>query len=411
MYSGKRFLITQPMMYGYNGSTMVTVELAEYLQNMGCEVTIYTYVYDYPIKSEVDSKNIKVIIASDNDTLSLNDFDYIWVHSQVLPLSIIDELASELPLKLPKFIFLHMSPFEWIPDERPYIYQMEQKLASQVLIISEEVKSVLEKCFDDDYKPRYRYFRNPAPEAFAVHDTVVTPMLKSVLIVTNHPADELVEAAKKLSRNGINIKMFGELGDEYKSITPDILDNFDVVVTIGKTVQYCLTMGKPVYLYDVYGGCGYLDKNNFSKAMFYNFSGRGFSKKSPDDIATDIVENYNYEYYQSNRDRFIKKFSIANVIDRVLSDDYCLKLKQLSNSYAESVRCCQISARRDFHRGLMNFKQANIIDDITQKLRICEIERDRYKKDANELWSSHSYRIGRKLTKFPSLIKKFFQRH
>lgn len=412
MYSGKRFLITQPMMYGYNGSTMVTVELAEYLQSMGGEVTIYTYVYDYPIKSEVDSENIKVIIANDDDALSLNDFDYIWVHSQVLPLSIVDELTGELSSKLPKFIFLHMSPFEWIPDERPYIYQMEQKLASQVLVISEEVRGVLEKCFDDDYKPRYRYFRNPAPEAFAAHEhNYNSPTLKNVLIVTNHPADELVEATKILSRHSVYVKMFGELGDEYRSITPDVLDDFDVVITIGKTVQYCLTMGKPVYLYDVYGGCGYLNKNNFSKAMFYNFSGRGFSKKSPDDIATDIVKNYNYEYYQLNRDRFIKKFSIANVISRVLSDDYCHEVKRLSNSYAEAVRCCQISARRDFRRGLMNFKQANIIDDITQKLRICEIERDRYKKDANELWSSHSYRIGRKLTKFPSLIKKSFQRH
>ena len=128
------------MIYGYNGSTMVTVELAEYLQSQGGEVTVYTYAYDYPIKSEVDSKNIKVVVASDDDKLSLSDFDYLWVHSQVLPLSIVDDLADKLPQKMPKFIFLHMSPFEWIPDERPYIYQMEQKLASQVLVISEEVR-------------------------------------------------------------------------------------------------------------------------------------------------------------------------------------------------------------------------------------------------------------------------------
>lgn len=417
-YANKRFLITQPMIYGYNGSTMVTVELAEYLQSQGGEVTVYTYAYYYPIKSEVDSKNIKVVVASDDDKLSLSDFDYIWVHSQVLPLSIVDDLADKLPQKMPKFIFLHMLPFEWIPDERPYIYQMEQKLASQVLVISEEVRDVLEKCFDDNYRPRYEYFRNPAPESFASYKHSYNRGLKNVLIVTNHPAGELMEAAKILNRNGVNVKTFGELGDEYKSITPNILDDFDVVVTIGKTVQYCLTMGKPVYIYDVHGGCGYLNENNFSTAMHYNFSGRGFAKKSPDDIAAEIMKKYDYRYYKSNRNKFIKQFSIANVADRIFSDDYCLEVKRLSNSYAESIRCCQISARRDFCKGLANYKQANTInditknlDDVTRKLHSCEAERDKYKKEASELWNSHSYQIGRKLTKLPSLVKKRFRGH
>ena len=82
-YANKRFLITQPMIYGYNVSTMVTVELAEYLQSQGGEVTVYAYAYDYPIKSEVDSKNIKVVVASDDDKLSLSDFDYMGSFTSV----------------------------------------------------------------------------------------------------------------------------------------------------------------------------------------------------------------------------------------------------------------------------------------------------------------------------------------
>lgn len=110
------------MIYGYNGSTMVTVELARYLTDEGADVTIYAYAYDYPIKAELDNiDSFKVVVASDDESLSLNDFDYIWIHSQVLPVSIVDEMTHELPRHMPKFIFLHMSPFDWIPDERPYI--------------------------------------------------------------------------------------------------------------------------------------------------------------------------------------------------------------------------------------------------------------------------------------------------
>lgn len=35
MYRGKRFLITQPILYNFCGSTMVTIELARYLASEG----------------------------------------------------------------------------------------------------------------------------------------------------------------------------------------------------------------------------------------------------------------------------------------------------------------------------------------------------------------------------------------
>lgn len=262
MYSGKQFLITQPMIYGYNGSTMVTVELARYLTDEGADVTIYTYTYDYPIKAELDNiDSFKVVVAGDDESLSLNDFDYIWIHSQVLPVSIVDEMAYELPRHMPKFIFLHMSPFDWIPDERPYIYEMEEKLSSKTLVISEEVEAVIEKYLHSTMEGiDYGYFRNPAPMNFVNSRYKPSSQLKNILVVSNHPPGELNDAINLMKEMGLNVALFGEMGDEYKSITPEILSQYDVVITIGKTVQYCLVMGVPVYIYDKFGGCGYLFK-------------------------------------------------------------------------------------------------------------------------------------------------------
>lgn len=53
----------------------------------------------------------------------------------------------------------------------------------------------------------------------------------------------------------LNEVLFDEMDDEYKSITLEILSQYDVAITIGKTVQYCLVMGVPVYVYDKFGSC------------------------------------------------------------------------------------------------------------------------------------------------------------
>lgn len=51
-------------------------------------------------------------------------------------------------------------------------------------------------------------------------------------------------------------------------------------------------MGVPVYVYDYLGGPGYLTEANFSLAERNNFSGRGFEKKTSDELLKEIKEGY-----------------------------------------------------------------------------------------------------------------------
>jgi len=46
----KHFLITQPIICGLWGSTIVTLELADFLQKNGAKVSVYTYFCDNPAK-------------------------------------------------------------------------------------------------------------------------------------------------------------------------------------------------------------------------------------------------------------------------------------------------------------------------------------------------------------------------
>ena len=58
-----------------------------------------------------------------------------------------------------------MSPFDWIPDERPYIYDLEERAASVSLFNSIETKEKQREYYTD--KVPTLYFPNPAPVNFS----------------------------------------------------------------------------------------------------------------------------------------------------------------------------------------------------------------------------------------------------
>jgi len=75
-------------------------------------------------------------------------------------------------------------------------------------------------------------------------------------------------------------------------IEDKVLENYDLVITIGKTVNYCLALGVPVYCYDWFGGSGYLNPGNFAINKRHNFSGRdSFRKLSGEAIFREITQN------------------------------------------------------------------------------------------------------------------------
>ena len=240
-----------------------------------------------------------------------------------------------------------------------HIYEMEEKLSSKTLVISEEVEAVIEKYLHSTMEGvDYGYFRNPAPMNFVNSRYKPSSQLKNILVVSNHPPEELNNAINLMKEMGLNAALFGETGDEYKSITPEILSQYDVVITIGKTVQYCLVMGVPAYIYDKFGGCGYLNGRNLRRAEKLNFSGRGFEKKDSNSIVNDILNGYRsaIDYQAKNLDKFRKEFAINDVVSNIIKNTSERPIDKWKVSYAEAVKDCQGAARRDFNNGLMLYK-------------------------------------------------------
>ena len=294
---------------------------------MGANVKIFTWEYGAPIRKFVERKNIKVT-CNEYDPF-FKKCDYIWVHHQVLPELVLKELHSSKKYN-PRIMFMHMSGIPGNYIEQPYIRDLELQLSDKNLYVSEEAKTLLEKMFyDGEEKIPSGIFPNPFPEAFA-EQKYNRSELKNVLVVSNHLPKE-VERLRNM-RSEINIVFAGSGGDKYELVTPKALLKYDAVITIGKTVQYCLACGVPVYVYDKSGGCGYLNKKNFEKNKAVNFSGRGNKKKTSEQIFSELINDYGAarKYQSEIRDEMIKTFQISKYIDELFVEES--KEKALSES-------------------------------------------------------------------------------
>lgn len=345
-FQQQRILICQPIISYLGGSTVVTIELAEYLQNQGAQVTIYTCSYDQPAKKFCQQKKLTVLTASDQPELHINDFDYIWVNSQILPQSFLTDFKHQ---QQARFIFCHLSAIDWIPDERPWIYELEEKICSLQLFIAENTKD-FNQGFINKTLP-YKFFRNPAPDVYAT----LTPHHSShyphkILIVSNHQPAELLVVQRILQHQNIQVQILGEINPKPDLINPQYIADNDVVITIGKTVQYCLVAGTPVYIYDHFGGPGYLDDSNYQQAKEHNFSGRGTNKKDPQTIIEELMNNYQQalQFHRQNRQKFCQEFLLSQTLPDIFVSVPATTIAPFDDKYLKAVSLCQDLAIKYF---------------------------------------------------------------
>src|SRR5690606_10041367 len=96
---------------------------------------------------------------------------------------------------------------------------------------------------------------------------------RKLAVVSNHVPAEVMAGISRLQDAGVQVVIHGH-GHDARRVSPALLADVDVVLTIGRTTQAALSQGIPVYCYDRFGGPGYITTGNFERAAFYNFSGR-----------------------------------------------------------------------------------------------------------------------------------------
>lgn len=358
---------------GLAGGTLVPLEVAEYLRSLGNHCLIVGNHVADPLLSE--ARNAGIEVSDDPQSINAFDFDLVWAQGHTVPLLRFEAGKSERT----RFVFSHLSTQYGF--ETPGLV-FEPLLADSVLANSPETEAhLLALGIPSD---RISIFPNPAPAAFWMSRQPRTK-LRTVRLISNHPPKEAVETLKVLESRGIRTRWIGNKGQYQVRVTPDLINRSSAILSIGKSVQYAIAGGAPAYVYDRFGGPGYLNPENFERAAWANFSGRCCRRVvSADEIASEIIDGFAAasDFTANLSEARLGFYRLENHVDRALSLDAPsnadrLTLLQESEPMLRRERALALSLREHF-RG---HKSHNAVVKVLRK-RI-----DRYRKSQKRLES------------------------
>lgn len=303
----KNILITIFYADGLHGGVKYSAELGQYLNSIGYNVYICGVVTNDKTKAFFEQYNIKMFNVSEMPTDIY--FDLIWAHHWPI-----------LPYLLRKGLQYHRlinsCISEFLPIDKPLFFT---KSVDLFLTLTPKTKDMFINKYDID-GDIIHVLPNTAPDYFFDYQHDYARPLKSIAVVSNHIPTELAGALDILNSKGYNTIVYG--GKNPVDIVPAVLTKHDVIVSIGKTVQYSLAMGIPVYNYDHFGGSGYITPENINVEESANFSGRSFfTKKTSEQIANEIVSQYYTALTQSSKlkNTAKKRYKLSTKINEILN--------------------------------------------------------------------------------------------
>lgn len=275
----KKILMTNAYIKDFTGSEIDTITIANYLSQKGFFVDVFTLEKGYPLLSKVND-DIRVLDYSENDKL-LNCYDYIWAHHYPL----LDFILFDKKIKATYIHYIGLSSiaeFEAFPQ-----YYEDLSLIS---ILSQEARNIV---VHEGYNTeKFNIFPNYVLNTEVKEKHVVNPIIKKICIVSNHVPSELENSKELFEKKGISVDIFGK-NHVYKLITPGLLNKYDIVISIGKTINLAIALGIPSYVYDHFGGDGYIVPNNIQESFDFHFTGKCKRYKlSSKELVEEIITNY-----------------------------------------------------------------------------------------------------------------------
>lgn len=257
----QRVLIANHGLEKLAGSEIHALQLARYFQEIGADVTLGCLVQGEPFLSS--ARDAGLSIADLRDPVLRRDWDLIWTHQQSCYLRV--HAMAGLRARL----HVHGCLSYFVRQEQPPL----GAAATNVRLVanSEETRYHLGGNLD--------VLRNITPKVFLANPkTSHPPSPARIAIVSNHPPCEVRNAADLLRAEGVDVIIYGS-EDQPLFIDETVLPGFDVVVSIGKTVQYALAQAVPVFVYDHFGGPGYMSRETWQDHEAKNYSGRSANNK------------------------------------------------------------------------------------------------------------------------------------
>jgi hypothetical protein len=286
---------------------LVTLDLAAEFKKRGCHVVVGCFELSSPLELLFNDIGVKCVDLNCGEVP--DSFDVLWGHH----FTTLNKCMIDIPIASPRVVFSSLSPFE--PLECPPIYA---NYLTAILANSEETASQL--FVHGVQKEKVILFENSVPDYYFDLNIRPKSSLRRIAVISNHVPDELILSARKL-QSRVQIDFFG-IHHTHVQVTPELLSPYDLVITIGRTVQQCFALGIPVYCYDRFGGPGYIDPPTFDRAASFNFSGRcARTTLSPDALALDIVTRYRDAVGQTGALKSLtaNRYRLSSAVTRVFN--------------------------------------------------------------------------------------------
>ncbi len=295
-----KILLTTHHLVNYGGSELVTLDLAIEFQRMGWDVTVATFQFGGSIEESFKQQNITVVNVL-NESLSQIRFDLVWSHHYPVLIKCLVEDAIQIKY----LIISSLSPYE--PLEAIPFFAANADL---ILCNSEETKQEKVKELSDigSFKNVPFVFKNSVPsDWFTSNVNKSNSRLRRIAIISNHPPTEIIVVVGILRARKIAVDLIGSHG-KHQLVNINLLNSYDAVITIGRTVQHCMAREIPVFCYDRFGGPGWLNPVNFKIAEYFNYSGRCCYQKTPSEqIANEIIDEFDQA---NNHTKFFSNYAL-----------------------------------------------------------------------------------------------------
>lgn len=262
---------------------MVALEWATHFHAQGYEVCLFANSAGGTM-AKLAAERLDITPTDDFSQIRPFTYDLIYAQHQVLPLFGYEETAEDLPAT--RIVIGRLSRRSFM-ESGGWAY--ERALADVVF-----ANSVLtaEHLLSVGVTTPITVFHNAAPTIFFRNHVDRPPAPRRITVVSNHLGPDVLSALEILKRSA-EVQVFGGTATTHTLMSPEMVAATDLVISIGKTVQYALASRTPVYVYGHFGGPGYLDPENIDRAHRFSFSGRCCERRLPAErLAREILDQY-----------------------------------------------------------------------------------------------------------------------
>jgi hypothetical protein len=243
------------------GSELFTAELAQSIHARGHEVAVFTF-FKGMVAELIEAQGIPVF--DPDDARAISRFVPDIVQTNHLPCA--HFLRSMISDAIRVHAMLGVIPHLEAPP-------LDEGAFSLGLAVSEEVANrINQTSFGKNVD--VAVFRNWFDDKAVMAARIPSHKVLRVAVISNHLSRELMDALDVLEAAGVvEVEYFG-LQRQSVVVDGSLMTQYDLIITIGRSVLLAAACGLPCIMADIHGSDGLLTVDNLDLVRTVNFSGR-----------------------------------------------------------------------------------------------------------------------------------------